>query len=501
MKQPAGHRGPTPRRMVRHAVLASGRRRTRLAGAVGRWALLASLTVGPLLAGPAWSSPEERLAAALRFPTVSHQDEPHDVHAFRALHRYLEQTYPGVHEALERETVADLSLLYTWRGSDPSLPPMLLTAHLDVVPVPEATLSSWEQPPFAGVIADGHVWGRGALDDKVGVLGALEAVESLVSGGFVPKRTLHLAFGHDEEIGGPDGAAGITRRLEERGVRLWFSLDEGMVVLDDGLFGLERPVALIGIAEKGSVSIRMTARAQGGHSSMPPPSGAIGRISRAVLALEANPMPVFREGVFEEMIAAIVPHLGFGQRLMLTVPPFSTLARRRIARDPAVNAVLRTTTAVTMAGAGTKLNILPREAWAIVNFRIVPGDSSGAVVERVRDIVDDPELEIEVIGASEPSPTSDPRAAAYRLIERTATDVVGDAIVVPALVVGGTDSKHYGRIAENAYRFSPIRLRSTDRSRVHGVNERISVASYREAIRFYELLLERAGSATEAGPP
>ncbi len=446
-------------------------------------------------------SAAERLAAALRFPTVSHEAQAHDETAFRGLHRYLEQQFPGSHEALTRETVAGLSLLYTWPGTDPSLAPILLTSHLDVVPAPPATLAAWQHPPFGGVIADGFIWGRGALDDKGGVLATLEAVERLVSGGFAPARTVYLAFGHDEELGGDEGAGAITKLLADRGVELEYSLDEGMVILQDGLFGLDTPVAMIGIAEKGSISLRITARAPGGHSSMPPPSGAIGRLSRAVLALEANPMPVIPGGVWDAMVDALAPHLPLGQRLALRTPPFSWMARGRLLAEPTVAAVLRTTTAVTMAGAGTKTNILPREAWAVANFRIVPGDTSGAVVERVREILDDDTLDIEVMRATEASPASDPDSEAFRQIAGAIRTIVPGAIVSPALVMGGTDTKHYGKIARNAYRFAPFRLTTEDRTRFHGVNERIAVAAYDDAIRFYEVLIESSAGRPAPSAP
>ncbi|MBW2242197.1 MAG: M20 family peptidase [Deltaproteobacteria bacterium] len=462
-----------------------------------RRAGVAAVAIGILLAGvPAGAnSPEERLAAALRFRTISPQDPAQfDPAPFVALRAYLEETFPRVHAELLRERVAEHSLLYTWKGSDPAQQPLLLTSHLDVVPVPEGTEESWEQPPFSGVIVDGHVWGRGALDDKVGVLATLEAVENLLASGFVPRRTVFLAFGHDEELGGDHGAAAITALLEERGIRLWFSLDEGMIIAADGALGVTRPIALIGIAEKGYLSLRMTARSPGGHSSMPAPGGSIGKLARAITALEENPMPQRSGGVFGEMLRALGPELPFWPRLFLTNPLFSWMSRSRLSSDPTANAFVRTTTAVTMAGAGTKENILPREAWAMVNFRIIPGDTSGAVIERVRKIVG-PDIELEVVRAREPSPTADLHSDAYAVLRATIEEIAPDAVVAPALVVGGTDTKHYGRIADDSFRFMPLRVSLADRTRVHGVSERVAVEVYLEAISFYEALLRRSAGA------
>src|SRR5437667_5196232 len=233
-----------------------------------------------------------RLAAALRLRTVSNQDPanlPRD--EFLALHRQLEAAFPLVHRTLRRESVADLSLLYTWAGSEPGLPPLLLLSHLDVVPVDPATASSWTHAPFAGEIAEGYVWGRGALDDKVGVVGLLEATERLLAAGFRPRRTVCLAFGHDEEVGGGRGATSIARLLADRKVAPEFVLDEGLAVTEDIVGGISAPVALIGIAEKGYLSVELVVESEGGHSSTPPRETAVGILAAAIHALEHHPAP------------------------------------------------------------------------------------------------------------------------------------------------------------------------------------------------------------------
>ncbi|HXG27991.1 MAG TPA: M20/M25/M40 family metallo-hydrolase, partial [Nevskiales bacterium] len=213
-----------------------------------------------------------RLAGALAIPTVSHEDRDRiDETAFLRLQDYLGTQFPRVHRVLNRETVSQLSLLYTWPGSEAGLDPLLLLAHLDVVPVEPGREHDWQRPPFGGDIADGYVWGRGALDDKASALAQLEAVELLLARGFKPRRTIYLAFGHDEEVGGRDGAARIAELLHKLQVRPALVLDEGGAVMQDGMLGLSGPVALVGIAEKGYLSLMLSAEDSGGHSSMPPP--------------------------------------------------------------------------------------------------------------------------------------------------------------------------------------------------------------------------------------
>src|SRR5262245_15132884 len=182
----------------------------------------------------------ERLAQALRFRTVSHDDPSQDDPTqLVALREHLERSFPRVHAQLRREIVGGHSLVYAWPGKRPDLPPVLLMGHQDVVPVEDER--AWSQPPFGGVVAGGFVWGRGTLDDKQAVLGVLEASEALLAEGFVPARTVYLAFGHDEEASGRRGARRIAELFRSRGVRFAFVLDEGGFYTEGTFPGLSVP--------------------------------------------------------------------------------------------------------------------------------------------------------------------------------------------------------------------------------------------------------------------
>ncbi|HVS01958.1 MAG TPA: M20 family peptidase [Thermoanaerobaculia bacterium] len=447
----------------------------------------------------------ERLATALRFRTVSlGADADGEPAEFHRLHDHLAGSFPAVHRALQREVVAGLSLLYTWRGGDAALPPVLLLAHQDVVPVEPGTERDWPHPPFAGTLADGFVWGRGALDDKGSLLAILEAAEALAAAGFAPRRTVYLAFGHDEEVGGVAGAGRIAQRLAAAGVRLEWVLDEGGFFVEDVLAGVAVPVALVGIAEKGYLSLELTARGAGGHSSAPPPRTAIGSLARAVARLEADPFPARLDGATRQMFAALAPELPFPRRLAianlwLTAP----LVARSLARDPALGGMVRTTLAPTLFHAGAKDNVLPQHAVAVVNLRILPGDTVAGATARVRRIIDDPTIEVrpllhEVAGrdeplamAVEPSAISATGSPGFRLIARSARAVRGDDVVVaPYLLFAGTDSKHFAPLADDVYRFAGSTLGPGDRERVHGTGERIAVEDYGRMIELYRLLLQ-----------
>ncbi len=439
----------------------------------------------------------QAMAAAVRAKTVSGLLDPAGLGAeFDKLHEHLRVTYPLVHATLQREVVGTHSLLYTWPGSEPQAPAVLLMAHQDVVPIAPGTESLWKKPPFDGAVEDGMVWGRGALDNKSNVITQLQAVEQLLKSGFKPRRTIHLVFGHDEEVGGQRGAVPIVALLKQRGARLAFVLDEGLAVTEGILPGVAQPLALIGLAEKGSVSLKFTAQAPPGHSSMPPAAGnsAIGMLSAALTRLDNRPLPGGIQGAAAELFAAVAPELPFGQRLaMSNLWLFKPVVERMLGQSPSTNAMLRTTTALTILNAGIKENVLPGKAEAVVNFRILPGDTSASVLAFAKQAIADDRIDVQLLGVPfEPSKLSSAQSDAYRLIERSIREVFPDALVAPGLVLAATDSRHFQDLAEQTYRFMPIRFKSQDLARLHGTDERISGDQLVDMVRFYLRLLQQA---------
>lgn len=435
----------------------------------------------------------EHFAGALRFPTISPQDRASfDPAPFTGLHEYLRESFPLVHERLTREVIGGYSLLYTWQGTDTTLAPMLLMGHLDVVPVEPGTESRWTHPPFDGVVDSGFVWGRGAMDDKSSVIAQLEAVELLLRQGFVPRRTLYLAYGHDEEIGGANGAGALAAVLKERAGRLEFLVDEGGIVADGVLPGVGRPVAMIGVVEKGSMGVELTVEGTGGHSSIPPEHTALGILSRALTRLEDNQMPLRMTPVVEEMFLRLAPAMPFAMRLPLAnLWAFRPVLVRGAARDPRVAAMLRTTTAVTMASGSPKENVLPIIAKAVVNFRILPGDTPDDVLAHVRRVVDD--FRVTVTGSGRPpSPTADFGSPAFRILEKTVSQLFPGAIPVPFLLIAATDTRHYEDLTRNIYRFNPIVATPDLVSGTHGTDERVRADDLVRAARFFAQLIRNA---------
>jgi carboxypeptidase PM20D1 len=435
----------------------------------------------------------DKLAGTIPFRTIASADDPGlNAAEFRKLHAYLEQRFPLVHAKLRRELVGELSLLYTWPGSDPSAKGIALMAHHDVAPVAAGTESLWEVPPFSGAVKDGYVWGRGAWDDKGNLVAQLEAVEMLLAAGFQPRATVYLVSGADEEVAGLRGAGAIAKLLQDRKVRLDFVIDEGLVLAEGLVPGVAAPAALIGVAEKGYVTVQLKVTKPAGHSSMPPAAGtsAIATISAALQRLDEQQFPPQLQGVARDLFVTLAPEMKGLQRVALSnLWLFGPLVERQLAAGASTNALLRTTTALTIVNAGNKHNVIPGEAQAIVDFRILPGDTREGVLQHVRDRVG-PGVQVQAIGGSkEPTPVSSTDAPSYRLLERTLRSLFPDAVVAPALYVAGSDSQHFVPLADSIYRFSPVRVKPADVARLHGTNERIAIANLGELVRFYHQLL------------
>ncbi len=439
------------------------------------------------------------LAKALTFKTIAMQSrEDMDMAPFVAFREFLESTYPRVHTNLSREIVGGHGLLYHWEGSNTALKPIILLAHFDVVPVSEATIDSWTYPPFAGTVADGMIWGRGAMDDKGSLISIMEAVERLLVLGYRPDRSIYLSFGHDEEIGGAEGAASSAVLLEERGIEAEFVLDEGMVIIDGNILGVDSPIALVGVAEKGYLTLELVVEAQGGHSSMPPPNSGLGILSKAVTRLEENQLPASIDGVVGDLFNTVGREMPFVRKaIFANMWLFKPIVLNQLTSSHISNAMVRTTTAVTMAKGSPKENVLPIRSSMVVNFRIMPGETPESVIEHVRTVIDDDRVQIIPGMGNGASSISSTDTDAYRTIEKSIRQTFSNMIVAPSLMVAATDTRHFHNISKNIYRFAPSNTVEVGISGIHGTNERMAVKNLGTAIAFYMQLLQNGATVAE----
>lgn len=450
--------------------------------------MLKTLQPVPKISNPAIN--EERavinLSNAIKFQTISYQDlKKFNFAEFDRFISFLEQTYPFVHDKLELQKINKYALVYKWKGTDSSKLPIGLTSHYDVVPVLEGTENKWQYGPFTGSVVDGKIWGRGTLDDKVGVIGILEAAENLLNEDYKPARDLYFMFGFDEEIGGDEGASAIVSALESRGVEFEYVLDEGGAIVENMVPGVSQPVGVVGISEKGSATAELTIEGSGGHSSQPKNETNIGRIARAIAKLEETQFPADLKGAGEDLFEFVAPEMSFGMKYVFANKMiFEPVIEKILLQQPASAALIRTTIAPTIFQAGEQYNALPELATAIINLRLLPGDSLDDVKHFIVKTIDDDDIKVTVSG-TEASDVSSVDSWHFKAIQQSAKNVYQDAVIAPYLMFAGSDARHYDTIAENTYRFLPVQLSSGDLSRMHGTNEHISIENYLKAIEFY----------------
>jgi carboxypeptidase PM20D1 len=434
----------------------------------------------------------DHLSQAVKFPTISYTPEsPVDTAAFTGYIDFITRTYPQITGKLNREVFNNFSLLYTWKGKNVSLKPVILMAHMDVVPAGDT--SSWEKDPFSGENDGKYIWGRGTLDDKAEMISILEAVEKLLSEGYEPERTIYLSFGHDEELTGLKGAGTIAKALKERDVEAEFVLDEGMAVTVGIVPMMKKPVALIGTSEKGYFSVKLSVEMAGGHSSTPEKESAIIVLNKAIYNLVNKQMKVKISGPINDFIRYIGPEMPFYAKaifankwllkgILLNIYKGSTSG----------NALVRTTTAPTIIQAGIKDNIIPTKAEAVVNFRILPGETSSDVLNHIEKVVNDQRVKIYPInvGMNEPTPVSHTDVQGFINVLTALRQIYPEVAVATTMTMGGTDSRHFTVLTNNIYRFAPIIVNSKDMTRIHGLNERTSIEDFKRGIGFYYRLIQ-----------
>ncbi len=436
----------------------------------------------------------EHLAAAVRFRTVSHEDPAQNApSAWAAQRDWLATTYPHFAAKAVREIVGPGALLWTWRGSDPALKPIILMAHQDVVPVSDDTRNLWRADPFAGEIKDGAVWGRGSVDDKGSLIAIMEAADALAAQGFAPKRTIIVESGQDEEVGGT-GARAVAALLKARGVTALYAIDEGSVVLKDMPI-THQPAALIGISEKGYATLVVTAHGIGGHSSAPPKDTAVTTLSRAVTAIADHPFPLALSGPSAAMLRALAPRMGFVPRMAIANEwLFEPLLLQQIGATPVGRSMLHTTIAPTMLSGSPKANVLPDRATAQINYRIAPGQTAADAMARARAAVGT--LPVDLAWAAEPrdpSAVSSTTSKGWGEVTAAAGALFPGVAIAPSLVTAGTDGHSMYAVTPDVYRFQPILFGLNDIEMIHGVNEHLKIVDLKRMADFYARLMLMGG--------
>ncbi|GCD77883.1 peptidase M20 [Thermaurantimonas aggregans] len=435
-----------------------------------------------------------KLREALTYPTISHRREMMDLEAFQGFLAFLGKSFPKVFAELRVDTVNDFTLLFTWQGTDPSLDPIVLMGHYDVVPVEATTLNRWDAGPFSGDTVNGYVYGRGAIDNKTPCIAILETVENLLSYGMRPKRSLLISLGHDEEIGGDDGAVQVVKLFEKRNIRPALVLDEGGTLGQGLVPGVDDVTALIGTAEKGYLSVELLVKGAGGHSSMPERNNTLSVLTEAMHRINEHPMPFEISDPVRGFIECMGPHMQFPANMAFANTwLFKPLIFKTFSKSAQGAAMLRTTQVPTIVSGGVKDNVIPNLARAVYNFRLLPGHTDSMIIDRLRALISDSSIVIRPIQDAPYTPGS--KASPYddqvfRQLAGVVKTTFPKAIVSPYLVLGATDARHFTGISTHVYRFNPILLLAEDLPRIHGINERVGIDDYLAAIQFYAQFIQ-----------
>lgn len=427
------------------------------------------------------------LAELIRCRTVSYGDpqkaEPAEFESFRAK---LAAFYPRVHAQCPLERIGANGLLYRWQGKAADAPTVLM-AHYDVVPADQAT---WSRPPFDGLIQDGVLWGRGTLDTKSTLCGALEAAEALLAQGYTPKNDIYFAFGGDEEIMGDD-APSIVEALHARGIHPALVLDEGGAIVQNVFPGVKTPCALIGTGEKGSMNAEISVRSSGGHASTPPAKTPIGELAEAIRRIERKPFAPQLTPPARELFDTLGRHSTFAYRLLFAnlwcfLPVLSALCKRM---GGPLNALMRTTVAFTMLSGSPSPNVLPPNASVTANLRLLGGDTPESAIAHLERAASNAKIHCRSLQGNAASPASSSSSPAYDRVKSAIRQTWPGKLVSPYLMLACSDSRHFCRISENVLRFSPIAMTEEERNSIHGDDERIPVQKLGAIVDFYQRLL------------
>lgn len=465
-------------------------------------ALLAAVLVMNTMRSKAWpvgkaSAPDPlpdsaiaHMSAAIQIATISPEDTAHidSVH-FNQFRVFLERSYPLIQQQLTRTIIKNYSYVYEWKGSDSSLLPVILMGHYDVVPVEPSAVKLWTVAPFGGEVKDSAVWGRGAVDDKAAVMSILESVEQLLRQHFAPKRTILLCFGHNEESTGT-GAIAIVDYLKQRNIRADLVIDEGGEITTGKLKDVQRPVAMIGVGEKGYVTFELAVEKPGGHSSKPAKETAIDILATALYHLRSTQMPFRMTAPVSEFLNRVsgssetfLNKMALSNRWL-----FERMVENKLASTPEGEAMLRTTIVPTILESGIRENVIPTNAKAIVNSRILTGETTKEVEDFIRAAIHDDRVKITINGDfnTEPSPLTDIHSPAFRLMEEAVQETVEGVIPVPYTMLGASDSRSYRAISNGVVNFTPL----VNSKGFHGIDERLPLADFRRSIQFFTHIIK-----------
>ena len=432
----------------------------------------------------------KHMTEAIQIATETPNDAfEYDSAVFYSYRKLIEKNYPLVHQQLSRTVIDSFNYIYKWQGTDTTKLPMVLMAHYDVVPVEASAIKLWHAKPYGGEVKDNYIWGRGVLDDKSSMISLLEATEAQLKAGFIPSQTIYLCFGADEESNGR-GAAAMVKYFESKKQRFDMVVDEGGEISTEDNKNIRQPIASVGVGEKGYVTLVLSVQRAGGHSSIPEKSSSIGILSKALHTIEENQIPTRITPPIKAYLERISSYnSNFFEKMQLSnLWLFEKWVLHNMTQNRSSNALVRTTLVPTVVNSGVRDNVIPTFATAMVNSRILPGETPNTVKAYVEKIVNDTNVKISIYPNYEtmPSTTTEINSAAFKRVESAIHAVVKDVLVAPMLMVGATDSRNYRTLSDGVINFTPL----TDAKGYHGIDERMLISDYEKCFNYYTFLIK-----------
>lgn len=432
----------------------------------------------------------QHISEAIQMATETPNDfYQYDSATFFAYRKFIERTYPLVHQKLTRTIIDSFHYIYEWKGTDTSKLPIVLMAHYDVVPVEASAVKLWHAKPYGGEVKEKYIWGRGVLDDKSSMISILEATEAKLKAGFEPKQSIFLCFGGDEESNGR-GAIAMVKYFQSKKQRFDLVVDEGGEISTEDNKHIQQPIASVGVGEKGYVTMVLSVQKAGGHSSIPEKSSTIGILSKALHTIEENQIPTRLTPPIKAYLERISSYNNnFFEKMKLSnLWLFERWVLNDMTQNRSSNALVRTTLVPTVVNSGVRDNVIPTFATAMVNSRILPGETPNSVKAYVEKLINDTNVKVSIYPNYEsmPSSTTEVNSAAFKRVEAAIRSVVKDVVVAPMLMVGATDSRNYRAISNGVINFTPL----TDAKGYHGIDERMLISDFEKCFNYYTFLIQ-----------